>query len=488
MTSDAAYKKVKTWDVWVHTYMMLGLLELNRYYPNEKYLTAAKKIGDLCVRTFTNGDKRITEMSNHFGLSATILLEPMVELYRTTGDKRYLDFGTLIVEQMEAKPELQVIKRNLQGADAAAIVTGKVYQLLWNYVAIAKLYEFTANPDYLKAIKHGWQNVRDHHLTLDGGPWGGIARHTETFNEKGYFSPYGFVETCSTMAWIHLNRELLRITGEAKYAEEIEKTAYNALLGAMDPNGEDWCYFIFPNGKRTNTFDWACCKSSGALALEELAPLVYSKMEDGLSVNLYTASASLINLSSVGEIKLTQQTDYPTGHQIKLTVDPVKMKAAVFPLFVRIPSWAKEATIKVNEASVREKITPDSYLKLMREWKAGDQVVLDFPMKLHVHQKSNTTYEKTTEVVKLDYIAFTRGPLAYATGLIDGYKREDTLLVPREKPESLFTSITAPIGINGPAFKLALPDRAPIVFVPYYEAGGRADGMWRLTWMPVAWR
>ena len=122
-----------------------------------------------------------------------------------------------------------------------------------------------------------WRNIRDHHLTLGGGPWGGVAhRSREVFNPAAVFSPYGYVETCSTLAWIQLNRELLGITGEAAYAEEIERSAYNDLLGAQAPDGEDWCYYSFPNGRRVHTTYWRCCKSSGAMALEELPSLAYT--------------------------------------------------------------------------------------------------------------------------------------------------------------------------------------------------------------------
>ena len=83
-----------------------------------------------------------------------------------------------------------------------------------------------------------WQNIRDHHLTLGGGPWGGVAhRSREVFNARGSFSPNAYVETCSLLSWIQFNRELLRLTGEARFAEEIERTAYNDLLAAM-PIGE----------------------------------------------------------------------------------------------------------------------------------------------------------------------------------------------------------------------------------------------------------
>ncbi len=128
-------------------------------------------------------------------------------------------------------------------------------------------------------------------------------------------------------------------------------------------------------------------------------------------------------------------------------------------------------------------LVPGSFLKLVREWKSGDQVALNFPMQVRVHKQSNVTHEKTTEVVNLEYIAMTRGPLVYATGLIDGYKREETLLLPQQNLESLYSAAAAaPAGFKGPAFNLLPSDqRSLITFVPYYEAGGRSDGRWRLA-------
>ena len=96
-----------------------------------------------------------------------------------------------------------------------------------------------------------------------------------------------------TLAWIQLNRELLVLTGDAQYAEEIERTAYNDLLGAQAPNGEDWCYYSFPNGKRVHTTYWRCCKSSGAMALEELPSLAYgADRTAGINIYLFGPSAA----------------------------------------------------------------------------------------------------------------------------------------------------------------------------------------------------
>jgi len=477
----------KTWDVWVHSYIILGLLEVNRFYPNEKYLRTACRVGDLCYDLFVSQGRSIADWGSHLGLSATILLEPAVELYRATGEKRYLELAIRVVDQVEERPTLALLSRSLKGEDLQEMGDGKIYQLLWNFVALAKLFEVTGRHDYKRAAEHAWTNVAEHHLTPAGGPWGGVGGESfERFSAKDYFSPYGTVETCSTMSWIHLNRDLLRLTGEAKYADEIEKTLYNSLLGAQDPNGEDWAYFIFTNGQRSHTYYWACCKSSGAVALEEIAPIAFATREGGIAVNLYSPSEARIELADRGIVALALDTDYPRSDEIRLTVNPTRQ--AAFPLFLRIPRWAEGVEVSVDGDPLKAATTPGTYLRIERTWHGGNRVTARFPMKLRIVRTAlSIMRDEDREINRIDYAAVVRGPLCYATGLIDGYKREETFKLPKASAEARFSQCPTPAGAHGPAFQLKLPGREPVVFLPYYEAGGRAPGRWRATWFCVAW-
>ncbi len=474
----------RTWDLWVHAYLIVGFLEVNKYFPDKRYLGAARKIGDLFYDLIVMRNRSVADMGNHLGLSGTVLLEPAMDLYDATHDTRYLDLARAIVAQMEARPALELISKNLKGADLQQIGDGKIYQMLWTMVGVAKLYGSTGAAEYRKAIEQAWGETSSRHLTLDGGPWGGVAAHHEVFNPRDFWTPYGLVETCSTMSWVHLNRELLRLTGEAKYAEEIEKTAYNSLIGAQDPNGEDWYYFSFPNGRRNNTYYWACCKSSGALALEELPPLVFGRTADGIAVNLYTAATARIEMPE-GAVNMAVNTDYPRSGDVRIVVDPAR--AATFPLLVRIPAWAAGATIAVNGKPAEASPRAGEFCRIARRWKRGDQVVLTLPMKVRVVRQSQVGMQAQQEISRLDYFALLRGPLVYATGLIDGYKREETLPLPADRIETMIGPAPLPAGSDGPAVQLNLPGRKPIVFLPFYEAGGRADGNWRATWLQVAW-
>ena len=493
-TWDGAPGK-RTWDIWTHSYLILGLLEVNKYFPAAPYIDCARRIGDLCWDTLSEGDINITELGNHHGMSATVLLDPAVELYVVTGEKKYLDLALLIEKQADEHPALNFLSRALAGTDAAEIGTGKAYQLIWNLVGLAKLHRATGDMKYLSAVQQGWTSIQQQHLTLGGGPWGGIGhRSREVFNHAGVFSPYGYVETCSTLSWIQLNRELLAITGGAKYADEIERSAYNDLLGAQAPNGDDWCYYSFPNGKRVHTTYWRCCKSSGAMAIEELPALAYSvTTANDIAVNLYGPNEAALVTAAAGIVRLTQTTDYPFDGAIRILVKP--QRAAQFSIRVRVPAWAAHATIQVNGVDWPGAAVMGTYVALTRVWQENDEITLQFPMPQLLQQKSSRNVQESKapdgtpisqEVMRVDYVAITRGPLVYATSLIDGFKMEETIRLPADRAELRLEVIDTPQGYAGPAVRLNLGYRAPLIFLPYYEAGGRQHGAWRLTWMQVA--
>ena len=483
---------VRTWDIWTHAYLILGLLEAHKQVGEPRWLEAARRIGDLCWHTLSEGGIDITELGNHFGLSATVLLDPAMELHFATGEMRYLELAKQVLAQANAHPGLALLPRIQAGADAAEIATGKAYQLAWNLVGLAKLHKATGEMAYREAVQRMWHSIRTQHLTLGGGPWGGVAhRSREVFNAPGAFSPYGYVETCSSLAWIQLNRELLLIEGDPKYAEEIERTAYNDLLGAQAPNGEDWCYYVFPNGRRVHTTYWRCCKSSGAMALEELPGVAYRCDARGVAVNLYGPGGVEFDWPGAGTVKLEQRTAYPFqgGVALRLTMS----SPARFVLKLRVPSWAEGARLRVGGESIAG--TPGSYAAIERTWSDGDEVMLDFPMAARAHRAVNRNVQESRapdgepvqqQVLCFEYLGLTRGPLVYATGLIDGFKTEETLRLPSDDPTDWLTVLPPQEGDAAPLLELRPLLRTPLRFEPYYRAGGRADGAWRLTWVQLA--
>lgn len=483
---------LRTWDIWTHSYLILGFLETWRALGDDSYLQAARRIADLCWQALESGID-ITTLGNHHGMSATVLLDPAADLYLVTAEPRYLALAEKILQQANANPRLALLDKGIANEDAAFIATGKAYQLSWNLVGLAKLYKATGKADYKLAIDNLWNNIREQHLTLGGGPWGGVAhRSREVFNAPRTFFPQAYVETCSVLAWMQLNRELLAISGHARYADELERTAYNDLLAAMAPNGEDWCYYTFPNGKRVHTTYWRCCKSSGAMAVEELPQVAYGVAADGgLRVNLYGAGEATLQHADAGTVVLQQQTRYPFNGDISLRVTPEH--SASFGIGLRIPGWAEDARIQINGVNVPVQVAADGYVQLQRQWQAGDLVTVQLPMQPQLHRAANINVQESRapdgspvaqEVLRWEYVGLSYGPLVYATTLIDGFKTDETVKLPEGDP-SHWLQVGQDDG-EGATVTMQLQSRAPLVFEPYYRCGGRVHDVWRLSWLSLA--
>ena len=484
---------LRTWDVWTHSYLLLGLIEVHRCFGHSRHLDAARRIGDLCWRTFCERGLDITSVGNHHGMSATVLLDPAVDLHALTGEPRYLELAERVLAQADANPRLALLQKALDGADPSEIATGKAYQLCWNLVGLAKLHRATGRADCREALDRQWRAIRDHHIGLGGGPFGGVAhRSREVFNPAFVFDPTAYVETCSILAWIQLNRELLAISGDPRHAEEIERVAYNDLLGAQAPNGEDWCYYSFANGRRIHTNYWRCCKSSGAMALEELPGIAYATDAQGVVVNLLGPGRARLSLADGSEVDVEQHTAYPFDGAARFSV---RIDAPVrFRLRLRIPEWADGATLRLPGDACGREVDAGRYADVERVWSNGDEVVLGLPMRPRVHRRTCRNVQASRapdgspvrqQVLDYGYVAFTRGPLVYATGLVDGYRTREVVRLPDDDAavvlEQVPSTVDAAVGL-----RLHPEGRPAIDFHPYYGLGGRQDRSWRLTWLGLA--
>jgi len=477
ITNAASKQHKKSWDVWGMSYTILGLLEVNAKLHDDSCLAAAKRVGELLLRTFGDGSANITDYGTRYGYSATVALDPVVMLYRATGDKRYLDFGILIAREADKKEGLRLTAAMAGGRDLETVADGKAYQIIWNLLGLAKLYAVTGDAGYLRTVEAAWKDIRDYHLTITGGPWGGIGKHKECFNTRDFWSPYGFVETCSIMSWMQLNRFLLQITGDAKYGDEIERSAYNALLGAQLPDGQLWTYHSFTNGRKHPANYNDCCPSSGAMALEELSEVAYTRRGGGIACNLYGESSLRVALGG-DSVRLVQHTDYPFPGAVRLTVTPAKRMR--FPLFLRVPAWSGGVRVTVNGESLDTVgLRPGSYFPLERQWKKGDvvEMVMPMPVRVEQHVEEAIMPQGRDDLYRVNWFAFAQGPLVYASdGLIEGRDREMNYRLG-------VNDILNYVRVLGDSLRFSPPGEKPVVFRPFYAAGGRETGTWRLTWM-----
>lgn len=460
--------QVRTWDIWVHAWAILGLLKAADVPGVRCAKETAQRIGDLLVHTFPNGS--VVELGNHQGLSSAVVIEPLAELTLATGNPAYAKMATEIVARMEERG-LPILSGVDSQADISEVGTGKAYQLCWILVGLVSLFKATGEAKFLRAAEYWFTNIAEHHLTPLGGPWGGIAAHKEVFNPRGFFSPSGLTETCSTASWMALCRGLFQATGKPVYIEQFERSLHNALLGAMDENGRDWCYFTFPNGRRNNTYHWACCKSSGALALEEAALMAGTVSGNRRTINLWQSA----EIEFPGGVKATVEITPTWSARIILHL----AEQAEFELAIRIPSWGRLKDGQVDE---------NGFYIQNRSWADGDQILVVLEAAHAVHPYTYSIDHHGQEIVRTDYACLSWGPYVYATGPIDGYRKEETLRLARLNPAGAFSLGEGASKCGLPVFELVQPGRAPIPFEPYFEAGGRHDSAWRATWMQVAWQ
>ena len=173
-----------------------------------------------------------------------------------------------------------------------------------------------------------------------------------------------------------MNLQMLRLTGEPRFAEEIERSAYNHLLAAQKPGGEDWVYYTPLEGRKQYDAYTTCCHSSGprGIALLPEAAAMMSD-DDGIVINLYNTGVISTTLKS-GKVTIDELTAYPIEGTVKFTVTPER-NGAMFPLRLRIPSWCTESVLRINGRAVRAEPISGAYATVSRRWNRGDTVTLE---------------------------------------------------------------------------------------------------------------
>ena len=272
--------------------------------------------------------------------------------------------------------------------------------------------------------------------------------------------------------WARLCNSLLRVTGQSKYADELEKTIYNALLAAMAPDGaagksgsavNGWNYYnpllgnrayntslgedeFYPYNQNGVT-NWTCCSANGPRILMMTPFISVMSDSEGPVINLFNAGTYKITLPSGHYVELVQQTDYPKSGLINIIVKP-QVPGETFKIKVRIPKWStvdgNYTSLKINSGS-NLSITTGTYTTLNQAWNLNDEIKLSLDMRAKLQEISDCSGNT--------YCAVNYGPLVLARdsrfgGNIDENIKPETALVGTEKIVQGFSSITAPSGMN----------------------------------------
>lgn len=365
------------WDVWVHKYNLIGLLAYHQYTGNKDALNAGKRIADLLINTFGPGKKSIIATSHFNGMASTSILDPMMTLYGITGDARYLAFAEYIVTESDEPAGPRFFSGLLKGDPVYTYGDGKAYEFTSNMIGLVKLYRATGKKPYLTAAVTAWKDIAANRLYITGSGSVRERWRPDHFFPNANAEGAELCETCVTVTWMQFNAELLRTVGGAQYAEQIEKTLYNHLLGAQKPSGELWCIYPPMEGTKECRPTTNCCLSSGPRGIALLPTILYTTTADGIDVNVFSASKAAVHVAG-GEVKLEQKTGYPLDGRVDITVNPVKLSRP-FAIRLRVPAWSPKVSLKVNGKAIKVPAT-SGFVSVKRAWKAGDVISYNIDM------------------------------------------------------------------------------------------------------------
>jgi len=386
----AENKQLEQWDIWGRKYCMLGLLAYYDLTKDNNTLLAVKKLADHLIKELADKNALIVKKGNHHGMAASSVLEPICQLYSRTGDQRYLDFANEIVREWETPEGPQLISKS--GIDVAkrfpkpqnwfgAEQGQKAYEMMSCYEGLLELYRLTGKTEYRDAVEKTWQNIFDTEINISGSGsgvecWFG-GKRLQTMHIDHY------QETCVTATWIKLSQQLLRLTGEVKYADAIEQTYYNALLGSMYTDGSDWAKYSPLAGRRLQGSEQCgmglnCCVASGPRGLFTLPLTAVMNEKDGISVNFFVDGSYHLLTPGGKPMEVIQQTDYPVSGSISIKM--IAPKEEQIKVRIRIPIWSQQSILTINGQPV-ENIVPGKYAEISRVWKSGDVISLMVDMR-----------------------------------------------------------------------------------------------------------
>ena len=332
-------------------------------------------------------------------------------LYNITGDKFLLDLGELIHRQTFNWTDIFLNQDHLSQQHSLHCVN-----LGQGFKEPVVYYQQNKDPKQIEAVESA---VRQIHNTigLPTGLWGG--------DELLRFGrPTAGSELCTAVEMMYSLEEILEITGGVQWADYLERVAYNALPTQITDDysarqyfqqfnqvqvTREWREFSTPHEDTDVVFGvltgYPCCTSNLHQGWPKFVQnLWYATADNGIAALVYAPSNVKAKVANGIEVNIQEQTNYPFEETIRFNVSfaDKKVKQAFFPFHVRIPAWCEQPVLKVNGKPVQTDACSGQIARVNREWKEGDVLTLELPMKVAVSR----WYDNGAVV--------ERGPLLYA--------------------------------------------------------------------------
>ena len=522
VSSYSRDKELTGWDLWCRKYVLLGMLYFYDMCKSEalkeKILVFLKAHTDYIIDRIGNedGKKDITIASTSwFGINSSSILEPIVWLYKYTGEQRYLDFATYIVERGGADRynvfELAYENKLLPYQYGVS----KAYELTSCFEGLIAYYEVTGIEKYkTAAINYGKAILSSEESVIGSlGVTHELLDHTLYTQTSGHGE---MQETCVTVTWMKYCASLYRLTGDTIFADAIEKSFYNAFLGSVNTEKRESdymrrkfegkpeaailksCFMPFDSyspltpGYRANGVGgnqllsdgsyYGCCACIGAVGIGVYSAHRLLMAENGVTLSFFDDGEESFEYNGAN-VKISVSGGYPKNGsiRIKLSTD----KKISLALKIRIPAWSKHFTVKSNKKYVYDA----GLLTISDEWCGESEISIELDMKLRrqlpLSWESDVVYTDMTgssggyhfayaqTIHHLpeydDYIALFRGPITLAADSSLGKPADSVFSFYKENGEEVYSEQNTEKSIL--KLRFVSEDKSEFDLIDYASAG-----------------
>jgi DUF1680 family protein len=345
----------------------------------------------------------------------------LIELYRTTGERKYLALAGYILQgdpraQAQLRPDQIVYMNCGVPFTTKTKLQGHAVRAMYACCGATDYYMETGDAAYMKTLEVLWKDLSQAQMYVTGGV--GARSEGEAFGDD-YELPnaQAYGESCAAIGNAMWNWRMLAATGEARFADVMERALYNGINSGMSLDGKLYCYrnplaFDPTSGEKIRNpwYDTTCCPPNLERTFASLPGYFYSTSKDGLYVHLYDNSRMRWAIESGNGLRVTQTTKYPWEGNIRLAVAVEHPEE--FTVYVRVPGWSRESRVAVAGTPVPG-VRPGEYLPIRRRWSGETIVELAFDITPQLVAANPAVSEDTGRV------AMERGPLVYCMEGLD---------------------------------------------------------------------
>lgn len=358
-------------------HMIQAAIACKRALGDEKLLGVACRFADLICGIFGNEEGKRPGTCGHAEIEMA-----MAELYRETGEQRYLQAARHFVEArghglFGGDYNLQDHETFVEMHD----ITGHAVRAVYLNAGATDIYAETGDETYKATLDCLWDSMTERRMYVTGGI--GSRYSGEEFGED-YELPNerAYAETCAGIGSFMWNWRMLLLTGQARYTDVMETVLYNGILAGGGLDGDTYFYQnpLADGGKhrRKKWFGCACCPPNLARQLASLPGYFYSTSPEGIWAHLYASHEARLTLPDGAKVELRQSTQYP--HDGRISIEVIGCESdSEWTLFLRVPQWCAGTALTVNDETVGRP-EAGAYFPLRRVWKNGDMVELTLPM------------------------------------------------------------------------------------------------------------